>query len=135
MIRKWDFLALIPQWNFFAPRPAQHDFLLLYRDQLEDGNLTDWTQVASITQRSGLSIIWNPAKRENKALFDVVTDLAAQISVSISMLELSVPYLTLLNYISSMPRFGPAVFTQFLLMRCGHAQEPEALYISKLHSL
>jgi hypothetical protein len=137
-IRTWDLFALIPQWNFFAPRPAQHDFLLLYRDRLQDGSITDWTQVASIAPRKMWTVIWNPWKRDNKAFFDAVTDLAAHVQNSPSTLELSVPYITILNYISGLPRFGPASFTQFLLMRSTlgtKATEPELLFLSNLHSL
>lgn len=137
-IRKWDVLALVPQWNFFAPRPAQHDYVLLYRDQLEDGSITDWTQVSVIAPRRIWSIIWNPRKRDNKALFDTVTDLAAHLRQSVAALEVSVPYLAILNYISEIPRFGPARFTQFLLMRSQvlpKTREHEVLFLSHLHSL
>jgi hypothetical protein len=137
-VRKWDVFALVPQWNFFAPRPAQHDYVLLYRDQLKDGTMTDWAQVATIPPRPIWSMIWNPRKRDNKALFDIATDLAAHIRRSVAAVELSVPYITILSYISEIPRFGPTGLTQFLLMRSQVTSEStnhEILFLSRLHSL
>jgi hypothetical protein len=137
-IRRRDLFALVPQWNFFAPHPAQHDFYLLYHDQLQDGSITEWTEVASFAERPSWSIVWNPWKRTNKALFDAVTDLARHVQASMPALELSIPYLTLLNYISGIPRFGPTQFTQFLVMRSGGSDghpEPELFYLSQLHSI
>lgn len=137
-IRRWDSIGLIPQWNFFAPNPARHDFHLLFRDRLQDGTITEWTEVASIAQRPNWGIVWNPGKRRNKALFDAVTDLAMHVKDSLPALELSIPYLTLLNYVSGLPRFAGESFTQFLIMCSGSSdqgQKPELLYLSKLHSL
>ena len=137
-IRRWDSFGLVPQWNFFAPNPARHDFHLLFRDQLQDGTMTEWTEVASIAQRPNWGIVWNPRKRRNKALFDAVTDLAMHVKDSLPAIELSIPYLTLLNYVSGLPRFAGARFTQFLIMRSGSSdqgQKPELFYLSKLHAL
>jgi hypothetical protein len=136
-IRKRDIFGLIPQWNFFAPHPAQHDFHLLYQDQLQDGSVTAWTELALFDKRPFWSIVWNPEKRCKKALSDAVTDLAKHIRSSIPALELSIPYLTLLNYISGIPRIVPPKLTQFLIVSSGHTNgryNSQPFYLSRVHS-
>jgi hypothetical protein len=138
VIRQRDWFKLIPEWRFFAPKPAQGDFHLLYQDTFSDGSCTTWTEVRPTIERSGWNIVWNPGKRERKALFDVVNVLNARISISDKALEGSLPYLTLLNHISSLPRSLSPAFTRFLLMRSYGAspeKEPDILFISGVHEL
>jgi hypothetical protein len=137
-IRRRDVLTLIPEWKFFAPNPGQWDYHLVYRDQLPGGILTDWTEVAEVTPRAWWNAVWNPAKRGNKALADCVVVMAKHIVAEDGVIEASVPYLTLLNYISSLPRLGRTEYTQFALIQFharGSREEPELLFVSALHSL
>ena len=137
-IRRYDRLTLIPEWKFFAPNPGQWDYYLVYRDQLPDGNVTDWTEVAVDAPRAWWNVIWNPAKRGNKALTDCVVLLAKHLAAQDPAIEASVPYLTLLNHISSFPRLGGTEYTQFALIQFharGSQEEPELLFSSALHSL
>ena len=138
IIRSHDRLGLIPRWNFFAPNPARHDFHLLFRDQLPDGSMTEWREVASIAERRYWNFIWNPTKRKNKSLFDAINELLMHAKFSMPALKASIPYLTLLNYVSGLSRFGPVRFTQFLVMRSAGnqlRQKSEILFLSELHSL
>jgi hypothetical protein len=54
------------------------------------------------------------------------------------VLELSMPYLSLLNHISWIPRSTSPAFTKFLLM-CSRGNvrgdEPEVVYVSRFHQL
>lgn len=138
VIRKLDWLALIPEWEFFAPIPGQQDYYVLYQDKYNDGTLTHWTEVKSAPQRGWWNMVWNPGRRGNKALFDLVHEFLKLVNSGDRTLEFSIPYLSLLNYISSIPRSTSPKFTQFLLMYShGNSAEedPEVLYISRLHEL
>ncbi|GHO97534.1 hypothetical protein KSF_075820 [Reticulibacter mediterranei] len=137
-IRQRDWFKLVPEWRFFAPRPAQGDFHLLYQDTLHDGSCTNWTEARPMLERSWWNIVWNPGKRERKALFDVVNMLNMRLSVSDKALQGSIAYLMLLNYISSLPRSLSPAFTRFLLMKSHGAfpeKEPDILFISGVHEL
>jgi len=139
IIRKLDWFSLIPEWRFFAPNPGQHDYHLLYRDKFQDGSLTQWTEIMLTTQRRWWNMVWNPGKRGNKAFLDTVIEFAqSAISGSDRALELSIPYLTLLNYVSSVPRSTLPEFTQFLLMYSfggSFEDDPDLFYLSRFHSL
>ena len=136
-IRRWDLLALVPEWRFFAPTPAQHDYYLLYRDQLEDGSLTDWTEVRAATPRCSWNLVWNTSKRGNKALFDAIKELAAHVVASDPAIQFSVPYLTLLNHVSAIPRLGCSQSTRFLLMHNDSRLEkpPDVVFLSGVHAV
>jgi len=136
-VRAWDVFGIIPMWWFFAPNPARHDFYLLYRDQLKDGSRTEWTEVKIGTNRKWTNLIWNPGRRERKALFDVVTSLAREAATTGDItIQVSVPYLSLLNYVSRLPRTPASELTQFLLMQSEvetYKNPPTAVFMSNLH--
>ena len=139
-IRSWDLLNLIPAWTFFAPNPGMHDLHLLYRDRLAGGHLTQWKEVPMARPALPLLPLWCPGRRHNKALLDVMKHLALEVGVhrdSPNVLQLSLPYLAVLNFISRLPREGDVTLTQFLLMRSVGASSaaPEAVFLSSLHEL
>lgn len=146
-LRKWDLFFLIPEWKFFAPRPGTADYYLLYREQLGDGSLTDWTQAPLMQHRSWTQGIWNPAKREEKALVDIVSDLAREARYVIDSPELTwtwlqgtAAYLALLNFVSfDMPHANSSEYCQFLLMMRDNSGDrssaPSPVILSQLHRL
>lgn len=131
--------SLIPSWNFFAPIPGTHDYRLLYRDQLEDGSIGVWKELTFADERNFLSFLWNPNKRGKKALFDLTTTLAQMIinsDAAPDLVKISIPYLTLLNFISNVPRSKLSTATQFLLMESSMSEkEPSIIFLSGLHTL
>lgn len=135
----WDPIGLLPVWRFFAPMPGNFDFHLLYRDQLADGTITPWTEYRPLLSRSPWSFIWNPDKRQRKALLDLAQELVRfQREQSREQLLLSVPYLVLLNFVSELPRPEPRQGTQFAIMvsrGAAHDEEPQLLFLSSLHPL
>ena len=137
-IRGSDFFSLIPEWKFFAPAPGRWDYYLLYRDQLADESVTDWTETEVAGTRQWWNFIWNPSRRGRKALFDATSEMGRRLVAGEEGLEASVAYLTVLNYVSSLPRSSASRFTQFLLLRM-HApfsgQAPDLIFSSTLHSL
>lgn len=76
-----DFSTLVPGWRFFAPLPGQVDYSLYYRDKQVDGSTTPWRRVERFTstERKWHHFVWNPSIYANKALFDIVENLASDI--------------------------------------------------------
>lgn len=137
-LRTWDVCSLIPEWKFFAPNPAQGDFHLLYRDRLADGTITPWTEVRFSERASLLCALWNAGRREPKALFDAVSDLGAEARLAPAVLAGSLSFLTILNYVSSLPRWAAAEFTQFLILHSFGRfsnDQPVVVFLSELRSL
>ncbi len=138
-IRAYDLAGLIPVWPFFAPVPGTCDYYLLYRDELADGSLGNWREILLCDDRRSWHVIWNPGKREKKALFDLTTALLQEAKPdAIEAIQLSVPYLSILTYISSLPRSYPASSTQFLLMMTDERRIgviPEPIFTSAIHPL
>jgi hypothetical protein len=137
-IRMSDWFALVPEWKFFAPEPGRWDYYLVYRDQLMDGSVTEWTEAIVAGSRTKWNAFWNPTKRGRKALLDATNELAAHIRVEDRGIEASVPYLTLLNHVSALPRPAASEFTQFVIVRF-HAtnspEQPDVIFTSSLHAL
>jgi hypothetical protein len=139
ILRYWDRLYLLPEWRFFAPMPGQGDFHLLYRDWFKGGQTTEWTEVTPMRPRPWWSAIWNPRKRANKALLDIVTELARESrSVEDKRLAMTTSYLSLLNFVSSLERSVSPEFVQFLLMHTHGGpdqRKPEMIFTSSCHRL
>jgi hypothetical protein len=138
-IRAWDSFGVIPHWSFFAPTPGRTDPHLLYRDRLADGALTSWTEIPLIEPRRWQHVVWNPLRRDKKALFDVVQLLNLQFQQTApEAIVLTIPYLLLLNHVSGLPRPAVCVGTQFMLVEShgfGSAERPERRMLSSWHSL
>ncbi len=138
-LRALDLAGLVPHWTFFAPVPGTCDYYLLYRDELDDGSLTDWRELSLCDSRQPWHLVWNPRKREKKALFDLAVALVREIKPDLlEAIQLSVPYLALLTYVSSVPRTYQARATQFLLMISDEISvgvDPEPVFTSAIHPL
>ena len=75
-IRSYDPTGmLIPNWRFFAPEPARHDFQVLHRVLTADGQQTQWRLTSRIAPRSWRHVVWFPDRRRDKALFDIFLEL------------------------------------------------------------
>lgn len=138
VIRRHDQLLLIPNWQFFAPIPARHDCHFLYQDKYGDETLSGWTEVTINGRRRWFNLAWNPDKRLRKALFDVEQQIIGHLAADDKAIEVSVPYLTLLNYISRLPRTTPPRFTRFLMMRAVAgvtSEDRRIVYVSGFHRL
>jgi hypothetical protein len=137
-LRSIDIFMLVPTWKFFAPTPGQRDMHLLYQDRYEDGATALWTEVQPMRQRPWFAFAWNPDRRANKALFDIVQELSVIIEASEQVQEFTVPYLGLLTHVSCLPRTTKPVATRFLLMdSSGNARQPDPkpLFVSRFHDL
>ncbi|MFG1945693.1 hypothetical protein [Nonomuraea sp. NPDC048826] len=134
---------LLPDWRFFAPNPGMWDNHLLYRDELDDGTVTPWKEVLSTSDRFWLHILWYPDRRDEKALFDLVGQIARTVVdpefTRPRDIQVTTPYLLLLNYvIHRQPHHRHAKNTQFFISRStgrDDSEQPLALFLSNVHPL
>lgn len=140
-LRAVDVFGLIPIWTFFAPNPGMTDYYLLYRDRLPDESFDNWRKVELKGCENGVRLaLWNPAKRRHKALSDLVASLARLASRGPGQaLVLSVPYILILNFITTRPHSLGTTGTQFMILEHGgFSGEPErsrVLVMSGVHRL
>ena len=130
---------LVPTWSFFAPNPGSHDFRLLYRDELAGGSITGWHEVRAFPERRApTAALWNPGQRRKKALFDLAQELTAGSSTwdgEPQLVKLSVPYLAILTFVSSLDRTALSRRRQFLVAATSRRDEPRVLFVSGMHDL
>jgi hypothetical protein len=129
---------LVPNWRFFAPEPAQHDFHVLHRVLTHDEEQTPWRDTSSITERTWRQMFWFPRRRREKGMFDVCGELlsiTARPGLDVTrfpvylLLQDCAAHAVATEY-ADQPR--PRGF-QFLIARHGGFQqgaEPEYLFIS-----
>ncbi|MGC5000830.1 hypothetical protein [Streptomyces sp. DT195] len=134
--------AVIPNWRFFGPQPAMHDCHLLYRDELEGGEMTAWREVDVIEERRSSHMVWHPNRRREKALFDATEEMKSYVGREreLRILQLTVPYLLLLSYVThNCDHHAQALRTQFLLANGpGYDEkgpEPLLFFASDIHAL
>ena len=136
-LRRFDIFSLLPQYNFFAPTPGTKDFHLLYRFQTADDAFGPWREVTRPPYRSWTNCLWNPGRRERKALFDLVTTLAKEIrQCSDTGIQVSLPYLVFLNHLSHLLPGAEGLRVQFMVMLSHGSlsqEEPRPLFLSQIH--
>lgn len=138
-LKTHDIFSLIPNWSFFAPRPGTSDYHLLFRDSSPTGPAGKWREISLHDKRTLWGAVWNPQKRKSKTLSDVVRALVrlAQ-DRSLKDYSLTLPYLAILNYVSSIPRDMRSQQTQFMILKSDgffSEEDPQFLFMSNLHRL
>jgi hypothetical protein len=139
-LKAHDLFSLIPNWSFFAPRPGTSDYHLVFRDCDWNGEWSRWKEIPLTERRRTLwGAIWNPEKRKTKTLSDVVRGLVrlAQ-DKTLGDFSFTLPYLSILNYVSSLPRVAPSKQTQFMILKSEgffSDQDPQFLFLSNMHNL
>ncbi|MBT1635159.1 hypothetical protein FGG90_13080 [Clavibacter tessellarius] len=64
--------AAIPNWRFFAPKPAVEDVHYLYRLADDDRSRhSEWRSMHTISTRRMGQALWFPGRRKEKGFFDV----------------------------------------------------------------
>ena len=128
---------MIPVWTFFAPNPGTNDVLLLYRDKLSTGAVTDWREVPF---RAGVvRAVWNPEKRLQKGLTDLGNALRRYAADHLERPELILlhpGFITLLNFVSRQPHAPSTAFTQFAVARSegNYSETPaDVMFLSTFH--
>src|SRR5215813_9138326 len=139
-LKRKDYCSLIPSWWFFAPNTGWTDYHLLYRDKLCDSQYTPWKEIQFPSNRL-FSWIWNPDKRREKAIVDMSLNLLRMAIRNpgnpSKEVYISVPYISLLTYVSGQPRSLLSDYTQFMIVvTFGDCESrPNILFISPLHRL
>lgn len=131
---------LLPSWRFFAPWPAVHDLDLFCRDELADGTVTPFRDVTIVQARRFQHAVFHANRRHEKGMFDLCqATLYLASRWPLDRLQLTLPYLTLLNWTTLTCEHHPdAVRTQFLIGRSAaydDSVEPDFLFASDFHEL
>lgn len=135
-LREYDALGLmLPNWRFFAPEPAQHDFHVLHRVLTAGGEQTPWVETRTISPRRWSQAVWFPDRRREKGISDVINELLKTMTMAGVVLERTVPYELLRDLVEVRVRAEwagsplPRGF-QFLIARhTGHDAEQEPDYL------
>jgi hypothetical protein len=137
-LRRLDLLGLVPIWTFFAPNPATGDVYFVYRDRGE--GVGRWTEIRIRSpRRSALVSVWNPDRRAAKALFDLAAEMDSVAHTRAKgAVQLSVPYLALLEFTCSQAHFPDTRETQFMLLSdqgLDYGSDPVPVFLSDWHAL
>ncbi|MCF6522823.1 hypothetical protein [Streptomyces sp. JJ36] len=131
----------VPVSTFFAPHPGVHDTHLLFRAQRADGTVTEWAEEGVVEERTLRQMLWHPVRRKEKVLFDAASELSRIVRTErrIEHLQLSLPYLSLLNFVTHRcPHPPDARKVQFMLVTSAgreRTEEPRAVFTSAFHDL
>ncbi|MDX2935443.1 hypothetical protein [Streptomyces ipomoeae] len=74
-VRARDHFSLLPNWRFFAPIPAQHDYHFLYRTVDAEGTASNWHDASGIVDRKPMHLFWFPTRRADKSVFDACQEI------------------------------------------------------------
>lgn len=136
--RDHDAFSLLPRWAFFA-RPGFFDKHLMYRNQLPDNSFAAWREILPVEKRTLVKALWNPAKRCRKSLTDAIDSLIQLRKTDPQQsLVLTMPYLTILNYVTSQPHDPRATAAQFMVVRTGGflaGGKPRLVFKSDWHGI
>lgn len=141
-VRRYDVTnTLIPDWRFFAPEPAQHDFVLLRRTLTAEEIETPWVNVVEVRPRAWSHGVWFPARRLDKAIHDLSDQLTRQMGLIGDDGTSGTAYKLLRGLVERHVRAEsgatPKGF-QFMLARSGGydgSEEPDYIYLSKFEEL
>ncbi|MDT0382615.1 hypothetical protein RM572_28070 [Streptomyces sp. DSM 42041] len=137
-MQRKDTFSLLPNWRFFAPTPAMHDYHLLYRTLGQDGESSRWKAVDIITGRKPHQIVWFPTRRPEKACFDVCGEILQLIDKGFPVVTQTPAYRVLAAYLRRRIRqdgAGDARGFQFTLVRASGydtSEKPETIFVSPL---
>jgi hypothetical protein len=140
MLRRHDHFSLIPRWTFFAPRPGRTDYHLMVQLFSSGEEDQPWCEQPLASCRTMTGAVWNPEKRNRKALADLVRSM---VRVSANMdrenrwqIQYSVPYIALLNYLSSLAAAQGSSHLRFMILESEgfyFEREPWPVFLSARH--
>lgn len=134
-----DIFSQIPNWKFFAPNPAVHDFHYVYRVLDHAGETSEWAEIEMIEPRKLRQAFWFATRRPEKAVFDLCTAILQQTARSgVAGIRTNSSYRVLAGFIRRMirdthSRPSEVKGFQFGVVRAaGHdtTETPETLFVS-----
>ncbi|WP_395293764.1 hypothetical protein ACF9IK_09240 [Kitasatospora hibisci] len=136
-VQQLDSMAvLFPNWRFFAPTPARHDYQFLYRTLSVDRETSGWNMVEVIVGRKAWQIAWFPGRRAEKAIFDACQEVVLVLDDGFAVAEHHPAYRMIREFIRNrINRSGAAGIKgfQFALARAAGydtSEEPEIVFVS-----
>jgi len=84
--------VLLPNWRFFAPEPAVHDYRVLHRWVDREGVTSAWHESNEIGLRHIRQAVWFPARRSQKGISDACTEMISAVHGSLDGLHTTVGY-------------------------------------------
>ena len=133
-VLKYDYLGLLPDFRFFAPRPASRDICLYVRGLPNSGEWSPWHAVYSQPKR-WWCFLWNPQHRPRKAVFDLFQELE-HFREAPEVWHVSAPYLAFLNVATAeMAKIGEVSRVQFMIACYAGFEEAthDILFLSHAH--
>lgn len=134
-LRRYDSTGIaLPNWRFFAPEPAIHDFRVLHRVLGVDGEPSLWAETNVIHPRAWRQSFWFPARRADKAMSDICNELIGHLAVPGQDVTVTPAYRMLRDFVArrlSEDHDGaPPKGYQFLVVSdCGHDEDEEPRYL------
>ncbi|MEV6776102.1 hypothetical protein [Streptomyces syringium] len=139
--REKDLFSLVPNWKFFAPNPATHDYHYLYRTLDENRETSPWIELDLIQDRRMIQAFWFSSRRTEKAVFDICSAIIKNIAKGEDPTG-SPPFRVLAEFIRKQIRDSSNVSEvrgfQFSVVRAsGHddSEDPEVLYVSTYQAM
>ncbi|MFJ9210239.1 hypothetical protein [Streptomyces sp. NPDC102264] len=135
-LQRKDTFALLPNWRFFAPEPAVHDYHFFYRTLNTAGETSPWRAVDLIAGRRLHQIFWFPSRRTEKAVFDISSEMLQMLDKGFSEVIRTPAYRVITAYLRERVHTetaGGVKGFQFALARAtGHdtSTTPEMLFVS-----
>ena len=127
--------CVIPNWRFFCPEPARHDYHVMHRVLAADGNVSSWEETVRIESRRWRHMVWYPDRRRGKATFDLCSQLGVLLGGRQDVTQFC-SYQLLRNMVARAVADGqtetavPPQGFQFLVGRhTGHDESVEPTYI------
>ncbi|MET2718251.1 hypothetical protein [Streptomyces harbinensis] len=139
--RKDRLNAAFPNWRFFAPHPAQHDFEICYRTLNEAGETSPWQPVEVIQGRRPGQIVWFPGRRPEKAVFDVGSEILQSLDKGFGVVTRQPAYRLLSAHLArhiAERGAGDVKGFQFTMVRVAgydESEEPEIVFVSPYNPL
>ena len=132
----WDIFSLLPVWTFFAPNPGSGEYHVLVED--ERLKSAQWIEVPSISERLASHILWNPLRRESKAIIDCVQHLttyaASGLAPTAAATMLSIPFLAIFQYtLTGLPPATDACRRRVMVVKSfgrSTPSEPRVVFVS-----
>jgi len=144
VVSKWlgrlDVGRVLPKWSFFAPNPGMHDYILAFRTFSVEGGSSNWRNTELRDCRPRWASIWNPHRRESKALNDIVQTIRRNLDGDFDekTIPLSTAYLMVLAYVNNQAAIVPgAQRIQFVLLQStGHQDRAlDVAFLSQIHPI
>lgn len=124
----------IPNWRFFAPEPATHDFRVLHRYLDAAGVESEWFESTAISPRAWTQSFWFPARRRDKAMSDICNEIIGHLRVPGQDLTVTPAYRMLRDLVAARLREAqqgpdPEGFQFLVVSDCGHDADDEPRYL------